>query len=229
MNAILQYLSDRIQEDFGRPVRLQRLIQRSPEIVFPFTEPPRSIARSSVVPWHTWSENLRGSWPRPKPGTLVIWRGRQGRYGAERMHVQSLADIGASKVIEDWQCEIQEVVGLGASKSNLTDFISLDEMVERNSQEMIINISEEGLHRNLSHDEIRIIHRKETSDCFIKYLWDGRLFLSNSGGSHHFAAARYIASRIRQSVPLRGKLQLHFEVPSVFRLPAGVLYAASLS
>ncbi|HCF2896160.1 TPA: hypothetical protein NID31_006287, partial [Pseudomonas aeruginosa] len=57
--------------------------------------------------------------------------------------------------------------------------------------------------------EIRILHREDPSDHFACYRWDGRLFLMNSGGSHHFAAARYIASRLRHSVPLQGRLKVY--------------------
>src|SRR5690606_26581148 len=59
---------------------------------------------------------------------------------------------------------------------------------------------------NLAHDEIRIIHREDPSDYFRTYTWDGRLFLINGGGSHHFAAAKYIAKRLHIEVPITGKL-----------------------
>ncbi|MYN38109.1 hypothetical protein GTP55_01860 [Duganella sp. FT109W] len=108
-------------------------------------------------------------------------------------------------VIERWQCEIQEVHGFSASKSELTKFSSMDEMVECNSREMITDISPQGLAKNLAHNEIRIM-RPNTDDCFKYHRWDGRLFLINSGGSHHFAAAKYIALRIGAPVPLAGRL-----------------------
>ena len=79
-------------------------------------------------------------------------------------------------------------------------------MVEKNSREMIDQLSEAKLDENLSHSEIRIL-RHNSSDYFARYRWDGRIFLVNSGGSHHFAAARYIASRIEKKIPLRGKLK----------------------
>lgn len=74
------------------------------------------------------------------------------------------------------------------------------------SPEMIDMITEEKLVQNISHGEIRILHDSNIGDHFTRYQWDGRLFLINSGGSHHFAAARYIAARIGKPVPLKGKL-----------------------
>jgi hypothetical protein len=79
-------------------------------------------------------------------------------------------------------------------------------MVEANSREMIDTITPEKLAENLVHREIRIIHSADTTDHFRRYRWDGRLWLINDGGSHHTAAAKYIAARLRRSVKLTGKL-----------------------
>lgn len=93
-------------------------------------------------------------------------------------------------------------------KSELRDFTSTDAMVERNSRDMIDAITEAKLAENLAHTEIRIIHAPSGGgDHFERNAWDaGRLFLINGGGSHHFAAAKYIAARLQRSVPLRGRL-----------------------
>ncbi|WP_425352097.1 DUF6685 family protein [Isorropodon fossajaponicum symbiont] len=39
------------------------------------------------------------------------------------------------------------------------------------------------------------------------YSWDKRIFLMNSGGSHHFASARYIANKLNKNVGISGKLE----------------------
>lgn len=70
----------------------------------------------------------------------------------------------------------------------------MDDMVVRNSPEMIDEISPAKLAKNLAWDEIRIISHVD-HDYFATWAWDGRVFLMNSGGSHHFAAAKYIAAR----------------------------------
>jgi hypothetical protein len=137
------------------------------------------------------------------------WKYTSGRYCSFELYRPELADFGCCETTEQWTCDIQNVVGVSASKSELDKFASLDDMVEKNSPEMINEISEAKLCKNLAHSEIRIFHNSDTSDHFARYQWDGRVFLMNSGGSHHFAAARYIASRIAQQVPLKGKLRTY--------------------
>lgn len=109
-------------------------------------------------------------------------------------------------VIDSWQCDISEVDGFTSSKSDLANFQSTDQMVETNSREMIDRIDASKLAQNLAHDEIRILHRKDSSDHFMRFAWDGRLLLANSGGSHHLAAAKYIAKRLNQQVDLSSRL-----------------------
>lgn len=106
--------------------------------------------------------------------------------------------------VEDFECDMQDVDGLGASKSDLSACASLDEFAERNAQHLIVEVSEESLRKTLAHKEIRIIHG--SGDFFLKHSWDERLFLCNAGGSHHFAAARFIAARLGKRVRLRGRL-----------------------
>jgi hypothetical protein len=118
----------------------------------------------------------------------------------------ALANFGEQSVVTLWTCEIQDIQGLSNSKSNLFAFKTLDEFIVHDSPKLIDTISATKLKENLAHHEIRIIHHDRTSDHFARYLWDGRVFLMNDGGSHHFAAARYIAARIRRQVPLRGRL-----------------------
>ncbi|MNR10183.1 hypothetical protein D3C85_1264190 [compost metagenome] len=87
-------------------------------------------------------------------------------------------------------------------------FKNMDAMVERNSKEMIDEITPEKLAKNLAWDEIRIISRVG-HDYFQTWSWDGRVFLMNSGGSHHFAASKYIAKRLNIRVPLNGRYRVH--------------------
>ena len=72
---------------------------------------------------------------------------------------------------------------------------------------MIDELSLAKLEKNLAHDEIRILHRPNGGlDFFVRYRWDKRLWLMNEGGSHHTAAAKYIATRIKHPVPMSGRL-----------------------
>jgi len=104
----------------------------------------------------------------------------------------------------DWHCDLAEIDGFSASKSDLMAYPSIDAMAQARCQWLISEVTPERLAASLAHREIRIIHSPGGSDHFTRYLWDGRLWLMNSGGSHHTAAAQYLATRLRQSVPLIG-------------------------
>ncbi|MGF6877252.1 DUF6685 family protein [Paraburkholderia sp. MM5477-R1] len=77
---------------------------------------------------------------------------------------------------------------------------------------MIAPCTEAKLAENLRWSEIRILRPGDNlkSDWFARYMWEGgRIFLINSGGSHHFAVAKYIAARLGKAVPLSGKLKTY--------------------
>lgn len=204
-----QFMMDGLAESFGRPAKLLRLLTERPDIRVPLVETDKSIASEKVVRWHEFGVSTEIHSGRRKQGALLGWRKKGGGYyNTFYLHRAEFEQLVTKIVIEQWPCEIQEVHGFSASKSELTKFSSMDEMVERNSKEMITDISPEGLAKNLAHNEIRIM-RPNTDDCFKYHRWDQRLFLINSGGSHHFAAAKYIASRIGVPVPLAGRLHLY--------------------
>ncbi|KAB2786775.1 MULTISPECIES: DUF6685 family protein [Brucella] len=47
-------------------------------------------------------------------------------------------------------------------------------------------------------------------ETLLQFDWQPeRLYLMNSGGSHHFTAGQYIAARLQMRVPLTGKLERH--------------------
>lgn len=203
----LTLIYNAIRKNLRLPVSAPQFILESPAPRIQLGEPKRVIASSGVVQWHEWS------WPHHEHGNLSSWQYSHRSYGNFDIHHPKLERLGRCEIIDNWECDIQDVTGLGASKSNLNNFHSLDDMVETNSREMITPLTECKLHQNLGHKEIRIMHQHPSSDFFARYLWDGRVFLINSGGSHHFAAARYIAARIGVSVPLRGKLRTYFIDP----------------
>lgn len=189
-----------LREDLGQPVRLRRLLAAPSSLAVSLPAPPLSVAAGSIVQWHEWG---------PRDGALIGWRALGGHYGSFRVQRSEFRHFGRRQALQDWSCDIQEVAGLLASKSDLRRFADLDALVEANSPEMIAELSPEGLRRNLAHGEIRILNRPSSGDFFARYAWDGRVFLMNSGGSHHFAAARYIAARLGCAVPLTGLLRTY--------------------
>lgn len=204
-----KFIFNSIREELGRPMTLLRLIDEHPEMRVQLAEPDSVIAADSIVKWHDWGNQSSMDWPRRERGTMMGWRQSNGYYSSFEIHRPEFQNLGRCEIVNQWRCDIQDVKGLSASKSKLHEFTSLDSMVETNSKEMIGEITESNLRKNLAHDQIRILNQKSTSDHFARYRWDGRVFLINSGGSHHFAAARYIASRINVPVPLEGKLHTY--------------------
>lgn len=103
--------------------------------------------------------------------------------------------------------DIVDIDGLQQSKSDLLAAASLNEFVDQNCRQdknKTFSISLESLEKYLAHPEIGI-HHSDTTDHAILYGWQDCLYLSNSGGSHHFAVARYIADHLKHPVPLKAK------------------------
>ncbi|MFM0416985.1 DUF6685 family protein [Paraburkholderia aromaticivorans] len=210
VTSILKLLGDSIQEHFGRPVKLQRLLAATPGLPTSLSDSAPCILASSVPAWHRLNDGISLNFHDRLPrGTLMGWKRIGGDYRGFKIHRPEYEQICVETTVKGWWCDISDVHGFSGSKSKLSEFASTDAMVERNSRNMIDEITPEKLAKNLAHDEIRILHRQKTSDHFACYQWDGRLWLMNSGGSHHFAAAKYIASRLPQRVPLQADLRVY--------------------
>ena len=208
MQALLKTVIDGIREDLGHPVKLLRLLDEHPDIRVPLDAEAPNISAGSIVQWHELGQAPYHHWPRREQGSLMGWKLRgKHDYGSFLLHRPEYTQIGQEHTNDNWVCDITDVHGFGASKSELRDFASTDQMVETNSREMIDAITHEKLAKNLDHREIRIIHEPNGGgDFFCRHSWDGRVFLMNSGGSHHFAAAKYIAARLPHGVTLKGRL-----------------------
>lgn len=205
-----KFVFDSICDDLGYPASVISLVNQEPGLNMPLVEYEKGISAEEVVKWDRFGQMSFGSsWTTP--GRLRGWTyspGSNCNYGDTSIQRDDLANLGAEYEIQDWTCDIQDVDGFAASKSDLRMFKSMDAMVERNSKELIADVSPERLAEHLSWDEIRIISR-EDHDYFATWAWDRRVFLINSGGSHHFAAAKYIAARIDVKVPLKGRYRVY--------------------
>ncbi|MBI6882772.1 DUF6685 family protein [Pseudomonas putida] len=198
---------DTVLEDLGHPATLINLLKVEKSLSRHLSEPVKVIAAGEVVQWQLFGE-LPFEGHHLGPGHLYGWTyspGSHRDFGFTTLFREDLASFGTETIVREWSCEIQDVAGFSSSKSDLRLFKTTDAMVEKNSREMIEQISQEKLEENLSWDEISITS-SGASDSFAIWDWDGRVFLSNSGGSHHFAAAKYIAKRIGVEIPLFGTL-----------------------
>lgn len=204
MNRLLRCIVEGTMHDLGVPYRLRHVLASAPEAPSGPLTPPRSIdGHASVVRWNELGSTFRES------GHLIGWHYRRGAYLGMERHRPEYARMELMEEQEDWVCDLAQVDGFSASKSTLRDFTSTDQLVEVRSREMIDRIDAAKLAENLAHPEIRILNRARTSDHFYRFAWDGRLFLANAGGSHHLAAAKYIATRMGHKVELRGTLRTY--------------------
>ncbi|ERF78983.1 DUF6685 family protein [Gallibacterium anatis] len=139
--------------------------------------------------------------------------GLSSRRNIELPHL--LSHLTVNQIIPNWQFEIQIINNVGCSKSLLSQLSSLDELVEQDSRDLIPEITETMLHKNMQHRESKIFHTdNSTISC---ELWSGSFTWENCGGSHHFAAARYIAKKLEQDINLTGILHLVMLNKELFR------------
>lgn len=210
MRSLIRTLVDGFSEDLGRPASLQRALVEHSDLRAELIPPASCIASSSVVHWHELGTHDVFSWPRRARGQLLGWAASGSYYDSFQLERPEYAQLGREDLIDGWSCDITELHGFSSSKSDLRKFMSTDAMVEANSRRLIAEISHARLAENLAHKGIRIINHEETSDHFTRYQWDGRLWLMNTDGSHHLAAAKYIAARLGVMVPLRARLYVYW-------------------
>ncbi|MEQ6307060.1 DUF6685 family protein [Delftia acidovorans] len=188
-------------------VPLTVMLKKHTDLFPKINEPINSIAASSVPCWHEFGCN--GSFNQKNQGIVKGWRVNcNGEWMSFTDRIDNFSLISQEEVIKDWTCDISDLHGFSASKSALGEFQSMDAMATVNSPEMTFPVTQKKLESNLQHKEIRILHCKNTTDHFCIYAWDGRLWLINSGGSHHLAAAKYQASLLGIKVPMTGLLRV---------------------
>jgi hypothetical protein len=223
MSKLLQNISDHVLESLGNPVRVRRFLGDRPDFKAQLLAPENNIDMARVPKWHRLNETGWG-WgvARHRAGRLELmgWRNKGNHYSSFTQSCPALGSLVRQTMIDAWKCDLQDVHGFAASKSDLAKFQSTDEMVLANSKEMITDVSAEGLRKNLAHDEIRLL-REKPSDWLQVHQWDKRMFVVNDGGSHHLAAAKYIAARIDAPVTLRAPLHYYSIDPDAVALLRG--------
>jgi len=209
MSKLLQTISDHVLASFGNPVRLRRFLGDRPDFKAQLLAPENNIDMARVPKWHRFNEIGSGVAGRRNARLeLMGWRNQGNRYGSFTASCPALANLVRHSVVDAWSFDLQDMHGFAASKSKLETFSSMDEMVRTNSREMIGDISAEGLRKNLAHGEIRL-QRENSTDRVQVHQWDQRMFVVNDGGSHHLAAAKYIAARIGAPVLLQAPLHYY--------------------
>lgn len=209
MQTLIVKVLDDIRQSLGSPVKISKLFAQYPSLIMPLKEPRRSISAYSTVPWHEFGYDFGISSQSRRKGELLGWKW-SGYWHSFIVQREEYDRIAIEKRQENWTVDITAIDGFGASKEDLRLFSSIEEMATSTCKGLIKDVSVEGLARCLSHTGIGLIHNpKKTTDDFFTYAWDGRLWLSNTDGSHHTAAAQYIARRLKELVPLTGRLRTY--------------------
>lgn len=100
--------------------------------------------------------------------------------------------------------DIQDVENILLSKSELSSFETMTAFENRSPNYEYGQGKHADLQRCLAHNQIRCLKGTlDRSDSFTSFGWDDRLLLNNHGGSHHFSAARRLASELGVKVPLQ--------------------------
>ena len=193
----------------------------------PFLQQKRIEAREALLDRHNWSV-------QPLVAPKLIGRGIFKASIGELDWIKSQADdalafggygpnadgqlskktlrsphgpLTVSRAIPNFECDITGIEGISESKSAERYFSSVQAFGADFRRYKQTPVDAQGLATGLGHNEVRI-RNPGTSDCFRVHTWDGRVFLCNSGGSHHFAMASYIAAQLKHAVPLCGRLDV---------------------
>lgn len=179
----------------------QKEAGQGPLVLVPLGRRSPGIFGPSIAHWDFLA--VHGGTPTVFDG-FEEYRGSVGPASLKSIH----GAFAAVRHVDEFDCDICEVDGIAASKSSDNFFESVDAFGADFVAFRRTPVDVDGLRRMLAHHEVRITHCTG-GDTFAIRCWDGRLFLQNAGGSHHFAGAAHISRSIGQPVPLRGKLQIH--------------------
>lgn len=164
--------------------------------------PQTSISLHAKVDWHDWCNPTPGMrrerFPvKGKPGDFHEFPSEQ---------LQKLID---TSLTPNWVVDLRYVSGVANSKSQLADYDSFSDMATTASAELLQPATEGQVDHLLNYREVRITKEGPTGDYFLVHGWDPRIYLVNSGGSHHFAAANHLAHQLSIERHLKGTLVTH--------------------
>lgn len=193
-------LANSLCHEIGIPRQLKQNLKAYGRLAQP-AFPMLNCCSENQIMWMNW----------PSYGTRpLFWKKYPlGGYCAHTPELPELDNWVLSEEIPEWQCDIRDIQALAAPKSQLEPFSDLDTFALNCAGWCIQDVSVAGLQENLAWREVRITEAGR-GDWLQVDLWEGpRVSLINSGGSHHFSAARWIAGRLGQPAPITGRLVVH--------------------
>lgn len=140
------------------------------------------------------------------------------------------------KTYPSYPIDISEIRAFTESKDNLNEYHDVDTFIKKTRPHYVQPITPDKLAEMMAHAEITLINSPEISiDTFSIFGWSPKLAICNNGGSHHLAAAQYIAKHLNQVVPIEAKTALYTlnetalnqfnEKYTAFALQSGELYS----
>lgn len=194
LKLLFSYIA-KIVDIFGVPASLIYKVKSHDISSVPYPFKKTTIFISSVVHWEEWLEYECGtiSWYHPESFG--------GNYRSSSLKVFHSGDIVTQQIVEPFNPEIRDVTGLSSSKSG-GDYCELDDFAKDNCTWQLGEQSLSQLNICLDHERI-----EKNKHIFSSFSWlPEQLFWCNSGGSHHFSAARSIVKRLGSAVTLYGQL-----------------------
>ncbi|MCS5826975.1 hypothetical protein LNO55_27295 [Klebsiella pneumoniae subsp. pneumoniae] len=194
MHKIFYTLQDNVMDSLGFPASLRRQINNG---VLQANKPDRqdTIWLRSVVAWHSWLSYEQHCIRYLRPG-------HDGDYEFFERHIPQLDYLIQTTVTENFRCDITAIAGMGCSRDSDREFSSIQDFAMKKCQALTKPPSAERLAQILQHHGLRL-----SEMYFSEFSWvPGRLYWQNVDGSHHMAAARFMAIQLGQPVPLSGQL-----------------------
>lgn len=200
MTSLTQSFIDIALAGFGIPAPCSRILNKHQGLIGHIdVSVNKTINARNVPDWSVWS-NDKNYLNNAIDKSFDFEYEDEFRF-PENFKLVNTVDLG--EVVID----IRNVHGVEASKSDLNAYSSLDEMAKRTMRSLRCYApdSEQFLRACLSHAETQCF-RPHGHDYFTRTQWDQNVYLINSSGSHHFAAARYLAKELGVDLPVYGRL-----------------------
>lgn len=182
-----------------RLARLAKWLTANPISSAQVAIPTRTASFGSLIRWDRWPE-VAPAFRRSDAGWWQL--GENGHSFGHWPH--PLTPLAKCRVVE-WRGSFSDIDGLSDSKSPLNAFPDLDKFARAHCPKWIAPATQEQLAWCLDHKPID--EWRANGATMVLADWDPRTFLLNSDGSHHFAAARYLAKELKISIDISGKLK----------------------
>lgn len=135
-----------------------------------------------------------------------LWDLPANHYSCDAQDFILQSDNFTTKSHHQVDIDIRQITALNASKSTLENFHKIEDIAIKNSPELIQKITMDAIDEMMNWGEV---NRDFKAVTYYNYLQ--RYVVFNSGGSHHFAAAQYIATRLDEQY----KINVHLKTISL--------------